>query len=182
MLRHPFYAGVYVYGRCPLDPTRRAAGKKPGRRNAPPEKWVCLLPDKVPAYIPWDQYEENRRGLAANDRGRGRKAATGRAPTLLNGIVRCGRCGRPLLAHNARPTANPRYACAHEFAEYGGPRGQSVTAAYPDRLIEALVLRAVTPAALELSPPPQRGANFSMIRFPSPAIVTLCRRHLMSGP
>ena len=130
---------------------QNAHRKKAGRRNAPPEEWVCLLRDKVPAYIPWEQYEENRRRLAANDRGRGRKATTGRAPTLLNGIVRCGRCGRPMLAHNARPTANPRYACAHEFAEYGGPRCQSVTAAYPDRLIEALVLRAVEPAALELS-------------------------------
>jgi hypothetical protein len=113
---------------------------------------VCLLRDKVPAYITWDQYEANRRRLAANDRGRGGcKVATGRAPTLLNGIVRCGRCGRPMRAHNARPTAHPRYACDHAFAEYGGPRCQSVTAAYPDRLIEALVLRAVAPAALELS-------------------------------
>jgi DNA invertase Pin-like site-specific DNA recombinase len=151
MLRHPFYAGAYAYGRCPLDPTRRATGKRAGRRNAPLEEWACLLRDKVPAYITWDQYQENRRRMAANDRGRGAKATTGRAPTLLNGIVRCGRCGRPMLAHNARPTANPRYACAHEFAEYGGPRCQSVTAAYPDRLIAALVLRAVEAAALDLS-------------------------------
>lgn len=151
MLRHPFYGGAYAYGRCPLDPTRRRVGKKGGRRNAPRDEWVCLLHDKVPAYITWQQYEENQRRLASNDRGRGSKMATGRAPTLLNGIVRCGRCGRPMLAHNARPTANPRYACAHEFSEYGGPRCQSVTAAYPDRLVEALVLRAVEPVALELS-------------------------------
>jgi DNA invertase Pin-like site-specific DNA recombinase len=152
MLRHPFYAGAYAYGRCPLDPARRSAAKpKGGRRTAPPEEWVCLLRDKVPAYISWEQYEDNRRRLAANDLGRGAKRTTGRAPTLLNGLVRCGRCGRPMLAHNARPTANPRYVCAHEFNEYGGPRCQSVTAAYTDRLIEALVLRAVEPAALELS-------------------------------
>src|SRR4051794_40602205 len=152
MLHHPFYAGAYAYGRCPSDPTRRVAGKpKPGRRNAPPEEWVCLLRDKVPAYISWERYEENGRRLAANDKGRGSKVATGRAPTLLNGIARCGRCGRPMRAHNARPTAHPRYACDHEFAEYGGPRCQSVTAAYPDRLVESLVLRAVEPAALELS-------------------------------
>ena len=37
-------------------------------------------------------------------------------------------------------------------AEYGGPRCQSLVAAYPDRLVEALVLKAVEPAALELSP------------------------------
>jgi hypothetical protein len=152
MLRHPAYAGAYAYGRCPMDPTRRVAGtSKAGRRNAPPEEWVCLLRDKLPAYISWDQFEENRRRLAANDKGRGSKTTTGRAPTLLNGLLRCGRCGRPMLAHNARASAHPRYACDHEFAEYGGPRCQSVTAAYPDRLIEALVLSAVEPAAPELS-------------------------------
>ena len=152
MLRHPFYAGAYAYGRCPADPTRRVAGRaKAGRRSAPPEEWVCLLRDKVPAYISWEQYEENRRRLSANDRGRGGRAAAGRAPTLLNGIVRCGRCGRPMVARNARPAAHPRYACVYEFTEYGGPRCQSVTAAYPDRLVEALVLRTVGPAALELS-------------------------------
>ena len=152
MLRHPFYAGAYAYGRSPLDPTRRLAGKpKSGRRNAPPEEWICLLKDKVPAYISWEQYEENRRRLAASDLGRGVKTATGRAPTLLNGIVRCGRCGQPMGARNARVSANPRYACDREFQEFGGPRCQSVVAAYPDRLIESLVLQAVEPASLELS-------------------------------
>ncbi len=153
MLHHPFYAGAYAYGRCPLDPTRRVAGKpNAGRRNAPPEEWVCLLRDKVPAYISWDQYERNRRRFAANDLGGGaNKAATGRAPTLLNGIVRCGRCGKPMGARNARASAHPRYACAAEYLEYGGPRCQSLVAAYPDRLVESLVLKAVEPAALELS-------------------------------
>ncbi len=152
MLRHPFYAGAYAYGRSPLDPTRRVPGKpKSGRRNAPIEEWICLLKDTVPAYIPWEQYEENRRRLAASDLGRGVKKATGRAPTLLNGMVRCGRCGQPMGARNARANANPRYACDREFLEFGGPRCQSVVAAYPDRLIESLVLKAVEPASLELS-------------------------------
>jgi hypothetical protein len=152
MLRHPLYAGAYAYGRSPFDPTRRVAGKpKSGRWSAPPEEWVCLLRDAVPAYIPWDQFEANRRRLAANDRGPGSKTATGRAPTLLNGIVRCGRCGKPMGARNARASANPRYACGGEFREYGGPRCQSLVAAYPDRLIESLVLQAVEPASLELS-------------------------------
>lgn len=152
MLRHPIYAGAYAYGRSPFDPTRRVAGKpKSGRRDAPPEEWVCLLRDAVPAYIPWEQFEANRRRLAANDRGPGSKKATGRAPTLLNGIVRCGRCGKPMGARNARASANPRYACDWEFREYGGSRCQSLVAAYPDRLIESLVLKAVEPASLELS-------------------------------
>jgi DNA invertase Pin-like site-specific DNA recombinase len=152
MLHHPFYAGAYVFGRCPFDPTRRVPNKpKSGRRTAPPEEWVCLLKDKVPAYITWDQYEQNRRRFAANDLSGGSKGITGRAPTLLNAILRCGRCGKPMGARNARANANPRYACDSEYQEYGGPRCQSVVAAYPDRLIEGLVLRAMEPASLELS-------------------------------
>lgn len=152
MLRHPFYAGAYAYGRSPFDPTRRVANKpNSGRHDVPPEEWVCLLKDRVPAYIAWEQYEENRRRLAANDRGGGSKKATGRAPTLLNGIVRCGRCGKPMGARNARASANPRYSCDVEFQQYGGARCQSLVAAYPDRLVESLVLKAVEPASLELS-------------------------------
>ena len=152
ILRHPIYAGAYTYGRCPLDPTRRVANRpKSGRHDLPPEEWVCLLKDRVPAYINWEQYEENRRRLAANDRGGRSKKATGQAPTLLNGIVKCGRCGKPMAARNARASANPRYACDAEFQQFGGPRCQSLVAAYPDRLVESLVLKAVEPASLELS-------------------------------
>ena len=152
MLRHPIYAGAYAFGRCPFDPTRRTPGNpKSGRRNVPREEWICLLKDKVPAYISWEQFEQNGRRLATNDRGPGSKKATGRAPTLLNGIVRCGRCGKPMAARNARASANPRYACDSEHQQYSGPRCQSLVAAYPDRLIESLVLQAVEPASLVLS-------------------------------
>jgi DNA invertase Pin-like site-specific DNA recombinase len=153
MLHHPFYAGAYAYGRCPLDPTRRVAGKsKTGRRNLPPEEWMCLLKGTIPAYIAWEQYEENRRRLAAGDLGRGStKTVSGQAATLLNRIVRCGRCGRGMVTRNPRSSASPRYACDHAFQEFGDPRCQSVVAGYPDRLIESLVLQAVEPASLELS-------------------------------
>ena len=153
MLRHPAYAGAYVYGRNPCDPTLRAAGRsKSGRRTARPDEWVCLLKDRIPAYITWEQYEANRRRMRENDRGHGAsRASGGRGPTLLNGLVTCGRCGRPMAARNARPTAHPRYACDAAKQEYGGPLCQSVSAAAIDRRIEELVLRAVEPAALELS-------------------------------
>jgi DNA invertase Pin-like site-specific DNA recombinase len=153
MLRHPAYAGAYVYGRNPCDPTLKAAGRsKSGRRTASPDEWVCLLKDRIPAYIPWEQYEVNRRQMRENDLSRGAsRAAGGRSLTLLNGLVACGRCGRPMAARNARTTANPRYVCDALKQEYGGLLCQSVSAAAVDRRIEELVLRAVEPAALELS-------------------------------
>jgi DNA invertase Pin-like site-specific DNA recombinase len=153
ILRHPFYAGAYVYGRCPVDPVAKAAGRtQSGRRSAPPEEWVCLLKDRVPAYISWEQYEQNRERLRENDRGRGAsRSASGRAPTLLNGRLRCGRCGLPMGARNARPGATPRYACDQLHLENCGPLCQSVSAAVVDRLIEDLLVQAVQPASVELS-------------------------------
>jgi hypothetical protein len=122
-----------------------------GRRVASPEEWICRLKDKVPAYLRWDQYEENRRRRTAGDLGGGSKTATGRAPTLRNGILRCGRCGKSMAARNARVSANPRSACDLEYHASGGPRCPSLVAAYPDRLVESLVLKAVEPASRELS-------------------------------
>jgi DNA invertase Pin-like site-specific DNA recombinase len=153
ILRHPIYAGAYVYGRTPTDPMAKVSGRgKSGRRTAAPAEWLCLLKDRVPAYIPWEQYERNRQRLRENDRGQGAsRAASGRAPTLLNGRLTCGRCGRPMGARNARPGAAPRYACDELHLESCGPRCQSVAATAVDRLIEELIYQAVTPACLELS-------------------------------
>jgi DNA invertase Pin-like site-specific DNA recombinase len=150
MLRHPFYAGAYVYGRCVVDRTGRGAGK-PGHRKARPDEWVALLRDRVPAYITWDQYAENRRRMTENDKGREPSTKPARATTLLNRLVRCGRCGRPMVACNTHEVREPRYACDPGHYEGTGPACQSVTAIPVDRLIESLVLKAVEPAALELS-------------------------------
>lgn len=150
MLRHPFYAGAYVYGRCVVDPTRRSGGK-PGRRSARPDEWISLIRDKVPAYITWEQYEENRRRMTANDKGRVPSAKGNRAATLLNRLARCGRCGGPMVACNTHEVREPRYACDPRQHEAGGTACQTVTAIPVDRLIGSLVLEAVRPAGLELS-------------------------------
>jgi DNA invertase Pin-like site-specific DNA recombinase len=153
ILRHPFYAGAYAYGRCPTDPTAKLSGRgKSGRRRAAREEWACLLRDKVPAYISWARYEQNQQRLRENDRGRGAsRTATGRVPTLLNGRLKCGHCGLPMGARNARPGLTARYACDQMYLESRGPWCQSVSASAVDRLVEGLIFRAVQPASLELS-------------------------------
>jgi DNA invertase Pin-like site-specific DNA recombinase len=150
MLRHPFYAGAYVYGRCQVDRAKQPGGK-PGRRSAPPDEWVSLLQGRVPAYISWEQYEENRRRMAENDRGRGASKKCRRTSTLLNRIAWCGRCGRPIAACKTHEIREPRYVCDPDHYEGGGPPCQSMAALPVDGLIESLVLEAVQPAALELS-------------------------------
>src|SRR5204863_7195937 len=56
LLTHPIYAGAYVYGRHPVDPQRKQAGRsRAGRVTVPMEEWQVLLRDRLAAYITWDQ-------------------------------------------------------------------------------------------------------------------------------
>ena len=152
MLRHPVYAGAYVYGRHACDPTRRAAGRsKSGRRTTSPEEWVCLLKDRIPAYITWEQYEANRRRLRENDRGAGPRGRQWPRPDA----AQRDRPVRPVRPADGGPqrAADGQPAVRLRRGEAGVRRAAlpEPAAAAIDRLIEALVLRAVEPAALELS-------------------------------
>ena len=68
---------------------------------------------------------------------------------LLTGLVRCGRCGRRMVTQYV--VGRPRYACSHAMAIYAAPPCQSLAARAVDRVVEALLLRAIEPSALEVS-------------------------------
>jgi len=97
LLHNPIYAGAYVYGRRPTDPRRRQAGRPAtGRLVAKPDQWSVLHKDRLPAYISWEQFERNQRQMEANSaRGMG---AVRNGPSLLSGLVICGRCGLRMTA------------------------------------------------------------------------------------
>lgn len=148
VFNNPTYAGAYVYGRRPIDPRAKRPGRPAtGRKVAHVDEWAVCLRDRLPAYISWEQYEQNLRQLELNrnvTRGVARKGAT-----LLAGLVRCGRCGHRMVALYS--AGYPRYACIQEEAVYAGPRCQSVAAPAVDRVVETLLLRALEPSALEVS-------------------------------
>jgi DNA invertase Pin-like site-specific DNA recombinase len=148
LFNNPAYAGAYVYGRRPIDPRAKRPGRPAtGRKVAHVGEWAVCLRDRLPAYISWEQYEQNLRQLALN-RPTTRGVAR-RGPTLLAGLVRCGRCGHRMVARYS--DGYPRYVCAEEMAMYAGPLCQSVAARAVDRVVEALLLRALEPSALEVS-------------------------------
>src|SRR5262245_14090495 len=150
MLHHPIYAGAYAYGWLP--PNRRPPG--PGGEAAiarePAEEWKVLKRDHLPAYISWDRYLANRRRLREN-RSRPESAGTARrGAALLPGLVVCGHCGLRLRTYY-QFTGQAYYSCARHLAR-GTERTCSGTKASPvDDLVAAQVLRALEPAALELS-------------------------------
>ena len=150
LLRHPVYAGAYVYGRRPTDPRRKKPGRpSTGRTVAGPEQWEVLLKDRLPAYISWGQYERNQRQLDAN-----RAQALGaprQGPSLLSGLLICGRCGLRMATQYTNNGRGLRYICSRLATDYAEPLCQSLAGAPLDGLIADLVLQALEPSALELS-------------------------------
>jgi DNA invertase Pin-like site-specific DNA recombinase len=147
MLHHPIYAGAYAYGRRRTDPKRTAAAGQVRMRSAPMEEWLVLKRDRFPAYISWDQYLANQQQLEQN---RSRSNTTGAArngEALLPGLLICA-CGRRMLA-TYRSKSKPYYVCMRKKLEGSDCRG--LGAAAIDRVVGEQVLRAIEPAAVELS-------------------------------
>jgi DNA invertase Pin-like site-specific DNA recombinase len=150
LFNNPIYAGAYVYGMRPSDPRRRKPGRPgTGRRSPPPEEAEVFLPDHLPAYISWEQYQRNRAQLQSN-----KPAATGAARSghaLLSGLLVCGRCGLRMVAQYNNNGIAPRYVCARMAWDYGEPICQTLKATPLDELVVQLVVAALEPAALEAS-------------------------------
>lgn len=150
VLHHPIYAGAYVYGRRPTDPRRKQPGRpSSGRLVAKPEQCQVLLHDRIAAYISWEQFERNQRQLDANT-----QAGLGvirYGPSLLSGLVVCGRCGFRMAAVYNNNGAGLRYNCSREMVDYGGVICQSLAGLPLDAWMSELVLQALEPAALEVS-------------------------------
>lgn len=155
LLKHPLYAGAYVYGRRQLD-RRRYHPDHPqsGRVVMARSDWHALLPDRCPAYLSWEQYEANLARLAANRNRASTRGAVRKGSALLAGLVVCSRCGVRMGVHyqhsHGRPTPFT-YDCVAGKNGYGEPLCQHMAGPCLDEYVTAYVLAALEPAALELS-------------------------------
>ena len=148
ILHHPIYAGAYCYGRRRVDPKRTATDGKLRLRSTPMEEWQVLKRGRFPAYIAWERYSANLRRLEQNRSRSGTPGATRNGEALLAGVLACGACGRRMHA-GYRTKAKPYYVCMKKKLE--GSDCCGLGAAAIDRLVVEQVLRAIEPAALELS-------------------------------
>jgi hypothetical protein len=107
-----------------------------------------LLRDRLPAYITWERYLANQRRLEQNRYRPGTPGAPRGGVALLAGVLTCGTCGRRMHA-GYRTKAKPYYECKYRKLE--GTSCCGLGAAAIDELVARQVLRALEPAALELS-------------------------------
>lgn len=151
ILRHPIYAGAYAYGLHRAGTRNPATGRvEGGKWFVPPDELPVLIKDRLPAYISWDQFLANQERLRQNRSLRETRGAPRRGEALLPGLVVCGKCGHHMTT-SYKTDKRPSYYCGEYWRQALDEPCGRITAATLDDLVAREVLRALEPAALELS-------------------------------
>jgi excisionase family DNA binding protein len=152
VLKNPFYAGVYVYGKSEKRTSiiegraRRSYG-----HGKPVGTWEVMIKDHHEGYIGWTEYERNQKQLAHNNYGRAGGVKSGRGGrALLSGIMTCGRCGRRLsVAYTGNPQSRPVYRCDKPNLMMGLPRCMTFGGPRVDAAVARELVLAVEPMAVD---------------------------------
>ena len=152
IVSNPAYAGAFVYGRRPKDPTRKIPGRHAtGVVRKPISEWICIRHGVYPACITWEQYLANQNRLHENaarydERIRAGRGAPREGAALLQGLATCGECG-----HIMRVVYRPgvRYVCSGLSKEFGEPACASLDGASIDALVVEAFFAAIQPAELD---------------------------------
>ena len=152
-LTNPCYAGAFVFGRNRSEKRLDGEGRVITRTVAVPrDQWAVLIPEHHRGFIDWPTYEANTAALRANwrpPRGSGGGAAREGA-ALLQGRIRCGRCGRMMQTSYSGTNGNsPRYLCARAKQLYGHEKScQSIGGRRLEQRVLEEVFAVLEPAAL----------------------------------
>ena len=152
VLTNPVYAGAYAYGRTRQETVLNAAGKHKKRlRHLPRAEWQVLIPQHHPGFIDWQTYEANQQRLARNTRPGPHKAggAVREGAALLQGLARCGHCGRRLHTHYRGRNAAPGYHCPGKVLVEGrGAYCLNIGGIQIDAAVTAAFIAALEPAGI----------------------------------
>jgi excisionase family DNA binding protein len=154
-LTNPAYAGAFVFGRSRTEKRLDDAGRVRTRQvESPREQWSVCIPDHHPGYVCWDEYLATRERLRQNVIRPGEGGGAAREGSgLLQGILRCGQCGRRMqVAYSGRGGRVPRYACVRAHHLHGTDHScQSLGGVRLEKAVAAAFLEAVTPAGVRAS-------------------------------
>lgn len=151
MLKNPAYAGAFVYGRRPKDPTRKIPGRhSTGCVRKPMSEWQCIIHDTYPAYISWEQYLANQARIRENgQRFRENTQSRGvprQGAALLQGLASCGECGRIMTVHYK---SEIRYKCESMKKSFAEPMCVSLDGPSIDKVVVQAFFEAIQPAQLD---------------------------------
>jgi hypothetical protein len=157
-LHHPIYAGAYVHGRA-RTVREVAEGDLQVRkriRTVTREEWPVLIKDHHPAYITYDRFLENLRCLDANrvmrpNRDQSEKGPPREGRALLQGLARCGQCGRRMRVGygGAQAKRTLQYRCFGTRTQQLGKECQLLGAERIERAVVEAFLSACEDAGEE---------------------------------
>jgi excisionase family DNA binding protein len=150
LLSNPTYAGAYVYGRnCSRRGVEPNGTIRTRTTKVAIEEWSVLIHGHHPAYISWETFLANKRRLAANHTQSGARPPR-EGTALLQGIVFCGGCGRPMSTTYAK--GGPYYECGNSRVDHTmAPGCRSVVARIVDLAVAERLFAAVAPEQIALA-------------------------------
>ena len=155
VLTNPSYAGAYTYGKTRVERYIDEAGRVRKRvRRLPQAEWQVLLREHHEGFIDWQIYEINQQRIARNTRPRRHQAggSVREGAALLQGLARCGHCGRRLRVYYSGKNSNPGYHCPGQNLVNGrGTYCLRVGGLQIDQAVSKIFLIALGPAAIEAS-------------------------------
>ena len=149
ILKNPFYAGAYVFGRKFETKTVTPDGIIETRvRWHKESEWPVLLKGHHEGYITWDEFQANLQRLRNNLRGFGRTGPVQGGPSLIAGMVRCGLCGKSLtVTYKGSGSALPYFICNRNG--FQGPRCVAFGGLPLEERVRTLLLSVLEPDGLE---------------------------------
>jgi excisionase family DNA binding protein len=151
VLKNPFYAGVYVYGKSEKRTViQNGRAHRSYGHGKPFDDWEVFIKDHHKGYIDWEEFERNQKQIAANAYGKVGDVKSGRGGTaLLSGFLACARCGRRLsIAYRGHAPRQTVYRC-NSMDLTGLARCMTFGGSRVDAAIATELLRAVQPMAIE---------------------------------
>jgi hypothetical protein len=153
VLTSPVYAGAYTYGKIRHERYVDAQGVLRRRtRHLPMAEWPVLLPEHHSGYIDWATFQANQARIDSNVHPQPHQAggAVREGAALLQGLARCGKCGRRLHTHYRGRNAQPGYHCSGKDLVQGrGVYCLNIGGVQIDQAIADAFLKALTPATME---------------------------------
>lgn len=153
VLKNPFYAGAYVYGR--RESRTYLEGDKIKRKSGYPldmEKWQVLLKENHDGYIGWQDYIKNQEVMKDNNPSGFSKGAVLKGNGLISGLLRCKRCGNRLtVSYGGKNSKAPIYSCQRGRLRHGHKGCISFGGLRADAAVSQEVLKVVEPLAIEAS-------------------------------
>ena len=156
ILHCPLYAGAYVYGRTQFRRTSlpgEAPRVKGRTRRVKLEDWPIVRLEAHPGYISWQTFLFNQRQLDDNRtwRAEEHRGAIREGPSLLQGIVLCGGCGRRMTIRYQRTGTLLMYECHQVHSRLAGKTCQTMRGDRVDQAVVQCFLEAIQPAQIEVA-------------------------------